>query len=133
MRGNTSLSSSSRFALSSGLKNDNPVTFPPGRARLATRPAATASPTDAMTIGIVVVACLAARVPGVAVGHDDVDLETNQLSRQLGEPVILALRPAEFDDDVLAFDVAEVAQTGSQCFQPACETCGRVGPKNPMR
>ena len=37
--------------------------FPAGRARLATRPEKTASPVPAMTIGIVVVDCLAARAP----------------------------------------------------------------------
>src|SRR5882672_10875028 len=42
-----------------------PVTFPPGRERLATSPPATASPTAAITMGTVPVACLAARVAGV--------------------------------------------------------------------
>src|SRR5215467_12307599 len=41
------------------------VTFPPGFARLFTSPEKTASPTEAMTMGMVVVAPLAARVPGV--------------------------------------------------------------------
>ena len=59
------MSSSSRFALSSGKKKLDPVMFPPGRAMLATNPVATASPTSVMTIGIVVVACLTARLPGV--------------------------------------------------------------------
>ena len=36
------------------------MTFPPGRARLATSPLPTGSPTLTMTIGIVPVACLAA-------------------------------------------------------------------------
>jgi len=40
-----------------------PVTFPPGRARLATTPLRAGSASEfAMTIGIVLVACLAARV-----------------------------------------------------------------------
>jgi hypothetical protein len=39
--------------------------LPPGRARLATRPARTGSPTPTITIGIVVVAALAASVGGV--------------------------------------------------------------------
>jgi hypothetical protein len=43
---------------------ENPVTLPPGRARLATKPAATASVAK-MTIGVVLVACLAARAAGV--------------------------------------------------------------------
>ena len=40
----------------------NPVTFPPGRARLATRPALTGLALLVMTIGIVVVAFMAAIV-----------------------------------------------------------------------
>src|SRR5262249_55349428 len=64
-RGITSLSSSIRFALSSGLKKLCPVMFPPGRTSLVTMPTATGSPIEAMTMGIVVVAPLAARLPGV--------------------------------------------------------------------
>jgi hypothetical protein len=64
-RGIASLSNSSRFDMSSRTKKVDPVTFPPGRARLATRPDATASPLVVMTIGIVVVACLAARTLAV--------------------------------------------------------------------
>ena len=51
--GTVSLSSSSRFALSSTLILLKPVMFPPGRARLSTKPAPTGSPLNAMTIGIV--------------------------------------------------------------------------------
>ena len=38
--------------------------LPPGRARLATRPFPTGSPTPTSTMGIVVVACWAARAAG---------------------------------------------------------------------
>ena len=61
--GTLSLSSSSRLTASSGVKNVNPVTFPAGLAMLETRPEATASPLTAITMGIVAVACLAARFP----------------------------------------------------------------------
>ncbi len=49
-----------RLALSSGLFSVTPVTFPPGRVRVATRPTANGSETAAKTIGMVVVAFLAA-------------------------------------------------------------------------
>jgi hypothetical protein len=65
MRGHASLSSSSRFALSCGRKKVDPVRLASGLARLETRPVAMASPLIAITMGIVVVACLATRVPGV--------------------------------------------------------------------
>ena len=53
-------SSSSRFAASTLNRELTPVTLPPGRLRLATRPSAIGSPPVANTIGIVVVAALAA-------------------------------------------------------------------------
>ena len=55
-----SLRSCSRLALKSGSMLVNPVTLPPGRARPATRPSPTRSPAPPTTIGIVLVACLAA-------------------------------------------------------------------------
>jgi hypothetical protein len=64
-RGNISRISSSRLPLSSGAKPDTPVMLPPGRARFGTRPIATTSDSDSITIGIVVVARLAASVAGV--------------------------------------------------------------------
>ena len=55
-----SLSISSLLVFSSGAKPENPVTLPPGRAKLATKPAPTGSPAFAITMGMVVVALLAA-------------------------------------------------------------------------
>ena len=55
-----SLSISSLLLFNSGTKLDSPVTLPPGRPRLATRPKATGSPAFAITMGIVVVALWAA-------------------------------------------------------------------------
>ena len=58
--GTTSLSISSLLVFSSGDKLESPVTLPPGRARLATRPAPTGSPAFVITMGMVVVAFFAA-------------------------------------------------------------------------
>jgi hypothetical protein len=63
--GTASLSISSLLVFSSGAKLENPVTLPPGRARLATNPAATGSPTFAITMGMVVVAFFAANAGAV--------------------------------------------------------------------
>ena len=63
--GTASLSISSILVFSSGFKLASPVTFPAGRARLATRPAPTGSPALAITMGIVVVALLAANAAPV--------------------------------------------------------------------
>src|SRR5262245_16049789 len=68
--GTSSRRSSSRFAVNSPLKILMPVTLPPGRARLATRPSLTGSSPEVKAMGIVVVAALAAEVagsPGVAI------------------------------------------------------------------
>jgi hypothetical protein len=51
-----SFSSSRRFAARPEAMNVNPVTLPPGRARLATSPVPTGSPSGNMTMGIVRVA-----------------------------------------------------------------------------
>jgi hypothetical protein len=59
--GTSSRNSSSRFAPSRAAKKLTPVTFPPGRLRLVTRPSLTGSLPVAKTIGTVVVTALAAR------------------------------------------------------------------------
>ena len=61
----TSFNNSNRFPVKSGETELSPVMFPPGRARLATSPLATGSLLLVMTMGIVVVARLTARVPTV--------------------------------------------------------------------
>src|SRR5215831_10285355 len=66
-RGTASFSSSTHFpANPSSNATDNPVTLPPGRARLSTRPAPTGSATPTKTMGTVVVAFLAAIAPRFA-------------------------------------------------------------------
>ena len=62
--GTASFKSDRRFASVSTSLKLNPVRLPPGRARVATSPLATGS-TERPTIGIVVVACLAARTADV--------------------------------------------------------------------
>ena len=63
-RGTIPLSSSRRLELRSTIVViENPVTFPPGCAKLSINPDPTGSRTKAMTIGIVEVARLAASVP----------------------------------------------------------------------
>ena len=68
--GMSSVTSCNRFAITSPLMLVMPVMLPPGRARLATRPSLTGSSPTPKTIGIVVVAALAASaaapLPGVA-------------------------------------------------------------------
>ena len=63
--GKASLSSASRFPLSSSTLKLKPVMLPPGLERLRTRPLFTGSAMRVMTIGIVALAFLAACTDGV--------------------------------------------------------------------
>src|SRR5215472_11462437 len=63
--GTNSCSNPNRFASRSLEKKLTPVTLPPGRARLATRPSLTGSVPLPKTMGIVVVAAFAASAAGV--------------------------------------------------------------------
>ena len=68
-RGAICLSSSSHFALKPYSNCMNPVTLPPGRARLSTKPAPTGSGTCTNTIGTVRVACCNGPTVGAAMAR----------------------------------------------------------------
>ena len=72
--GRVSLRSSSRFAASSGLKNVNPVTFPPGRARLDTPQSIADHRHDDGDRGG---GLLGGQDPGRPMGDNHINLETN--------------------------------------------------------
>ena len=76
-----------------------PVRLPPGRARLATRPSLTGSSVTLNTIGIVVVAALAANA-GAVPPRDHVRPPANQIGRQRRQSIVLTFGPAVFDRDV---------------------------------
>jgi hypothetical protein len=63
------LSSSSHFPLMLYSKFMKPVTLPPGRARLSTKPPPTGSPTTGNTTGTVRVACSNAPTLGPVLGQ----------------------------------------------------------------
>ena len=83
-----------------------PVTLPPGRLRLATRPNATGSPPAAKTIGMVVVAAFAASAAAVPPATITATRRRTRSAASAGSRSILALRPAVFDRHVLALDIA---------------------------
>ena len=71
----------------------------------------------AITMGIVLVAFLAARIVLVpSCYHDDINLETHQLSRKLRGPIELPLRISVLDGNVLSFYVAKIAQSQPNCL-----------------
>jgi hypothetical protein len=58
-----------------------------------------------MTIGIVVVASLAARVTGGGCGHDHIHLGLDELGEDLGQPIEPPLGRPALDRNVLPFHV----------------------------
>ena len=88
--GISSRTTPSRFAVSSPLKKLTPVRLPPGRARLATRPAATGSIPVMKTTGTGAIASLAASADGVSIAASTA---TRRLTRSA---VKERSRPARF-------------------------------------
>src|SRR5690348_846788 len=90
-----SLSSSRHLPTNSGVRLDKPVTLPPGRARLITSPSATGSPTVAKTMGMLLVACLAARAAIVPVATITSTLSATSSAARAGSRAdeIEGLRP----------------------------------------
>ena len=108
--GTTSCSSSSRFDATSVFKDVVPVTLPPGRFKLATRPTVTGSALVLKTIGMVVVAALAASAEAVVGGSDYGDLALNQVCNQHRKPVRMVFCPPAFNRYILAFDKRGLVQ-----------------------
>ena len=89
--------------------------FPPGRARLATKPASTGSiKRTPMTIGMLLVACWAARSAGVPDSDDDINLEPDELGGKRGKAIGVTFSPAVLDVTCLALDPAQVAEALSE-------------------
>ena len=104
--GTASLNSSSRFPLRSRVSLVSPVIFPPGRAKLSIRPVAIGSAGVTMTIGIVLVACLAARIPGKVAEDKDVDLKLHEFGNEAWETVLHSLSVAILNQYVFPLNVA---------------------------
>ena len=83
-----------------------PVALPPGRARLATRPNLTGSSRTPKTIGIAVVAALAASAPAVNGRGDHGHATADEVGHQRWQSIVLAFQPVVLDRHVLAFDGA---------------------------
>ena len=84
--------------------------MPPGRARLATKPAPTGSPTLAITMGMVVVALFAANADWRPCDHDQINLKTNQVRRKLRQALMLLLGKPVLDGDILSLNPSKLAQ-----------------------
>src|SRR5262245_33250489 len=117
-----SFKSSSRFPLSSGARVASPVIFPPGRARLATNPLPTGSLSCAMTMGIVTVASLAARVDGGPFATMMSTFESHEFGRERGETVEFSLRVSILNDDISPLHVAKLAEALPECLDAVRDT-----------
>jgi hypothetical protein len=72
--------------------------------------------TTGMTMGIVLVACFAARIgPGPA-ANDDRDFEIDQFGGQNWETFVIAFGPAVFESDSCPVDIIEFTQALDECF-----------------
>src|SRR5262245_59531175 len=105
--GTTSRKSSSRLPARSLCWSDRPVTLPPGRARLTTRPVLTGSPAPARTIGMT---CFAARTLTLPLGNNDIDFLPDELDNDIGCALAVSLRPSNLDRDGPTVDPAEFTQ-----------------------
>ena len=84
------------------------------------------------TMGIVVVAALAATPSGASDRGDHGDLPADQFGRQRRQPIHLILGPAVFDRHVLALDIAGVFQALTKCAQTVAYVSGDAGWRNPI-
>jgi hypothetical protein len=62
--------------------------------------------------------------------EDDVGIHADQLGRQLRQ-LVDRFRPPEFNDNVHAFDITELAQAGPQRLDPASVSRGGTKPQEP--
>ena len=90
---------------------ENPVTFPPGRARVAAQPSATGSVPPTATTGVDVVAFIAAALGFGTSGNQDIDTQLDQLDRERFDAIVTSLGGPPLDGHIAALDVTEIAQT----------------------
>src|SRR5262249_55182976 len=114
IEGSISRNSSTLFPAVSAAMLEKPVMLPPGRAKLVTSPTAIGSATAAITIGMVVVACFAARAHGGEGCHYDIYLRTHEVGSQLWHPSRIAIRGTQLEDKVLTLRIAEISEPEPQ-------------------
>ena len=94
-RGSAHAAVPTRFGATSTLNCVTPVTLPPGRLRLGTRPSWTGSPPVSKTIGIVVVAAFAAAPPESAGRGNHSHLTTDQIGRHRRQSIGIGPPPSD--------------------------------------
>ena len=114
---------SNHLGINSSNSVDVPVTFAPGRARLATSPDSTGSPFTDMTTGMVVVAFFAARVDGMQVPTIAAGLRLTKDAASCGNSY--GGGPVHVDDDVLAVDPSKLPKPLLKCAEKDAAVCLR--------
>jgi hypothetical protein len=115
--GTASFNISIALVVSSICTTDNPVMFPPGRARLSTCPTPTGRHAW-KTMGIVLVACLARSVSVEEVAEiTSTSIRTNSVAAAFCSPSTVFL-PAKLDGQILALDMAESARPRPERLDP---------------
>ena len=109
-----SLSSWIRFGASSTVTKVSPVTLPPGRARLLTKPSATGSPPPTNTIGISIRRLRRGERLWWANREDDVNAILDKLRRELRKTLLLPFRIAPLNEEIFALSVTEIPKTLSK-------------------
>ena len=107
---------SNRFPYNPGAPALNPVTLPPGRARLATSPLADRVGRTNKDNWNHASRFLGRACWGASRCEDDIDLESNQLRREGGKPINISLRRSVFDGDVLSLNIGQIPKILPQCF-----------------
>ena len=69
-----------------------------------------------MTMGIVLVACLAARIADGIVDDKDIDLELHEFGHKAWDTVQLSLSAAILNQDVFSLDITEISQPLPECL-----------------
>ncbi len=104
--GSISRNSSTHFPAASEPILDKPVIFPPGRARLATRPVPIGSHHENRNLTR---RLLCRQGAWCEDGSDDIDLETNQLLGQLRKSIGLCVRRTQLECIIFPFDEPKLA------------------------
>ena len=93
------------------------MTLPPGRARLATKPEPTGSPAFAITMGMVVVALLAANAGGSPVITIRSTLRRTKSAASSGSRSAFSSAESVLDGDILSLNPSKLAQLLSKRLQ----------------
>ena len=102
-----------------------PVTLPPGRVRLATRPSLTGSAAGAKTIGIVGGRRFGRAATAVPPCSNHGDLRRDQFGRQRRQSIVLPSAQRYSIATLLALDIAQFAQAAGEMRRRSSRPIGR--------